>query len=246
VSEVLVHGVAPAAERRELSEPGLRWVTHGELAALVGSAGGAELGAARTLRLHWRVLEELARSATVVPVRFGTAMADEQAVVDDLLAPRQDELRSLLAELAGKVQLTVKGDFDQEQLLRGVVASSPAVARLRERVRRVPEAAGYYDRIRLGQLVAEDVERERTRCTARMMERLEPLAVAAREEQVSSIDAAVNAAFLVERDGEATFRAAVKALEQELAGAVVLRCIGPLPAYSFSDLHSAPRSGTWA
>ena len=48
--------------------------------------------AASTLRLHWRVLEEAAAPTTVLPVRFGTVMADDAAVVDDLLAPRHDEL----------------------------------------------------------------------------------------------------------------------------------------------------------
>jgi hypothetical protein len=245
VSEVLVHGVVAAADRIELSEPRMRWVTHGQLAALVASADRSGMRAASTLRLHWRVLEETARSVTVVPVRFGTVMADDRAVVDELLAPRHDELVSLLSQLFGKAQLTVKGDFDQERLLRGVVQSSPAIARLRDRVQRVPEAAAYYDRIRLGQMIADDVEGARQRCTARVMERLEPLAVAARVERLSSVEAAVNAAFLVEDAAQTGFRSAVDELERELAGAVHLRCIGPLPPYSFSDIAPAERSGAW-
>jgi hypothetical protein len=161
-------------------------------------------------------------------------------------APRQEELASLLAELRGKVQLTVKGDFDTERLLRDVVEASPSVARLRERVRNVPEAAGYYDRIRLGQMIADDVERARGRCAERVMKRLQPLAVAATLERLSSVDAAVNAAFLVEETGQPAFEGAVKDLEREFAGGVRLRCIGPLPPYSFSDINSPPRSATWA
>ena len=246
MSEVLVHGVALAADRVELSEPGVRWTTHGELAALVTDVDPSGMRAASTLRRHWRVLEEVATAATVAPIRFGTAMADDRAVVDELLAPRQEELVSLLAELRGKVQLTVKGDFDTEQLLRGVVEASPSVARLRERVNRVPEAAAYYDRIRLGQMIADDVERARARCAERVMERLQPLAVAAAVERLSSMDAAVNAAFLVEPTRQAAFEAAVIELEREFAGGVRLRCIGPLPPYSFSEISAAPRSATWA
>jgi hypothetical protein len=246
VSAVLVHGVAAAADRIELAEPGVRRVAHGELAAIVTDADPSGLRAASALRLHWRVLEEAAGRATVLPVRFGTVMADDDAVVVELLAPRQDELVSLLAELFGKAQLTVKGDFDQERLMRCVVESTPAVARLRERVSGVPEAAAYYDRIRLGQLISEEVERARERCAARVLDRLAPLAVAVSRERVSSVDAAVNAAFLVPHDSEAELRAAVGGLERELAGMVRLRCIGPLPPYSFADIESAPRSPTWA
>ena len=242
----LVHGVAAATDRFELTTPGARRVTHGDLAAIVTDADPSALRAASALRLHWRVLEEAAGSATVLPVRFGTVMADDQAVADELLAPRHEELVALLAGLVGKVQLTVKGEFDQERLMRAAVESSPAVARLRERVRGVPEAAAYYDRIRLGQLIAEAVEDARERCTARVFERLEPLAAAASRERTSSVHAAVNAAFLIARDSEPDFRAAAEELQREFAGGVQLRCVGPLPPYSFSDIGAEPRTPSWA
>ena len=246
MSAVLVHGIAVAAAPIELTEPGVRRLAHGELAAIVSDADPAGVRPASALRLHWRVLEEAVGSATVLPVRFGTVMADERALIDELLAPRHDELAARLAELAGKLQLTVKGDFDEQRLMRDVVGSTPAVARLRERVSGVPEAAAYYDRIRLGQLVADQVERARDRCAAHVLGRLEPLALAVSRERVSAVEAAVNAAFLVEQDSEEDFRAAVDELERELGGTVRLRCLGPLPPYSFADVGSPPRSPTWA
>ena len=244
MTAALVHGVAAATDRFELS--GARCVTHGELAAIVTDADPSALRAASAIRQHWRVLEEAAGSATVLPVRFGTVMADDHAVVDELLAPRHDELVSRLAGLAGKVQITVKGEFDEERLMRAVVDASPAVARLRERVRGVPEAAAYYDRIRLGQLIAEAVEDARERCTARVFERLQPLAAAVSRERTSSVHSAVNAAFLVAHDSEPGFRAAADELQREFGEAVQLRCVGPLPPYSFSDIGSEPRAASWA
>jgi hypothetical protein len=109
----------------------------------------------------------------------------------------------------------------------------------------VPEAAAYYDRIKLGQLISEDVERARQRCGARVIERLEPLAVAVSQERLSSINAAVNAAFLVVQAKEDEFKSAVDELEHEFGGELQLRCIGPLPPYSFSDMEPATRTGTW-
>jgi hypothetical protein len=246
MTEVLVHGVVAAADQRALSEPGLRWIEHGDLAALVATVDASGLRAARTLRLHWQVLDEVASTATVLPVRFGTVMADDAAVVRDLLEPRQAELAAVLAELAGKVQMTVKGDFDEERLMRDVVQASPAIARLRDRVRGVPEAAAYYDRIKLGQLIADDVERTRQRCSTQVIERLGPLAAAVSPERVSSINAAVNAAFLVDEGKTDAFKSAVAELEHEFAGELHLRCIGPLPPYSFSDMNPATNTGTWA
>ena len=120
--------------------------------------------------------------------------------------------------LAGKVQLSVKAFYEEEALLRGVVEGSPTIARLRERVRGLSPDAGYYERIRLGELVSAEVERARERDAALVLGRLEPLAVDAANEPISTPDSAVNAAFLVERSRMDEFSAAVARLGKELEG----------------------------
>jgi gas vesicle protein GvpL/GvpF len=242
VSSVYVYGVASAAERTDVKAPGVgapdagvRRIVHRDVAALVSDVEPGPLAAARELRAHWRVLEEAIQRATVLPVRFGTVMENDEAVVERFLAPRHDQLAGQLGELAGKVQLTVKASYDEERLMRGVVESSPAVAQLRERVRGRPEAATYYDRIKLGELVAGEVAQARERDTALVLGRLEPLAVAAQSEPPSGPDGAVNTAFLVERTRVDEFSQAVAGLESELGGRMKLRYVGPVPPYSFTE-----------
>jgi Gas vesicle synthesis protein GvpL/GvpF len=242
MADVHVHGVVPRAD--QTAHP--RRVEHREISALISDVEPGELTAASVLRLHWRVLEEAAATATVLPVRFGTVMTGDQAVVDDFLAPRYDVLLQGLEQLAGKVQLTVKGSFHEEDLMRDVVAKSQDVARLRERVRALPADAAYYDRIRLGELVSAEVERAREHAGELVMGRLEPLAVAASREQPAGIDAAVHCAFLVERKRGDEFSRGVAKLEPELADGVRLRCIGPLPPFSFSGDGTTPGSPAWA
>jgi Gas vesicle synthesis protein GvpL/GvpF len=246
MSEVHVHGVMAAADRIDIASAKVRLVAHRDVAALVTDADVERLTAAKVLREHWRVLEEAAATATVLPVRFGTVMAGERAVVDEFLAPGHDGLAAQLRELDGKVQLTVKGSFEEEELMRGVVAGSPAIARLRERVRSLPEAAAYYENIELGQMVAAEVERARERDTETVLARLEPPAVASRREAPSALDAAVNAAFLVERDRIDEFSRAVTELAHELAGRVELRYVGPLAPYSFTGEAASPGAAAWA
>jgi hypothetical protein len=243
---VYVYGIAPAADAVPVTAPGVgapeagvRRIEHGELAALVSDVPPGPLTAARDLRAHWGVLEEAAERTTVLPVRFGTVMENDDAVVNEFLAGRHDRLAAQLAELAGKVQLTVKGFYEEEQLLRGVVQGSPAVARLRERVRGRPAEAAYYDRIRLGELVAGEIEQARERDAAVVLGRLEPLAVAARREPPSTRDGAVHVAFLVERGRVEEFSRAVAELEREVAGRMRLRYVGPLPPYSFTEEETA-------
>ena len=251
MTAVYVYGVAPTAEKVDVQapgvepgKPGVRRIVHGDVAALVSDVEAGPLVAARGLRAHWRVLEEAVAEATVLPVRFGTIMESDDAVVDQFLAPRHDRLVALLAELSGKVQLNVKAFYDEDRLMRGVVEDSPAVAQLRERVRQRPKAATYYERIELGELVAGEVERSRERDSATVIGRLEPLAVAARREPPGTPDAAVNAAFLVERARVDEFSEAVARLADEVEGRMRVRYIGPLPPYSFTEEQEAV--GAWA
>jgi hypothetical protein len=246
MSEVHVYGVVPASARIEAAGEGVRLVAHRDVAAIVSDLEPTDLKAVRVLRTHWRVLEQVSASTTVLPVRFGTVMTDDHAVVDEFLEPSHDEIATALAQMAGKVQLTVKGFYEEGALMAGVVAGSPAIARLREAVQGLPEAAAYYERIELGQRVAAEVERARERDSQDVLERLRPLAVDARLEPPSTIDSAVNAAFLVEESRVEDFNHAVAALGRELGGRIRLRYIGPLPPYSFTSEMTRPGSQAWA
>ncbi|MFL5826108.1 MAG: GvpL/GvpF family gas vesicle protein [Thermoleophilaceae bacterium] len=243
-----VYGVLPAAEQRPISATGVEGsrvgtVEHAGIAALTSPVHSSALAAAREVRAHWRVLEEASETATVLPVRFGTLMESEEAVRESLLEPNAERLAGLLQEVAGCVQLSVKGEYDEERLLRDVVRRSPAVAQLRERLRTLPGAAGYYDRIRLGELVAGEVARQRDEDTRLVLERLEPLAAAAAQEQPTQQNAAFNLAFLVNRDRQSAFTQGVSKLGEELAERIEMRYVGPLPPYSFAEADLG--TATW-
>jgi len=243
MSEINLHGVAAASKRAVIEATGARAILHHDLAAIASVSTEETTRAAELMRRHWRVLDAIGETATVVPVRFGTVLASEQAVVEEFLEPLHEDLAAQLAALDGKVQLTVKGTYDEQALMRAIVERSPRVAALRERVRSLPQAASHFERIQLGGLVAAEVEQDRERDAAWLLERLEGLAVATSREQAGGLDGAVNAAFLVERARVDEFGAAVSDAAEHLAGRVQLRCLGPLPPYSFATDQAV---GAWA
>ena len=246
MSEVHVYGIVRAADGRPVEDPDVRRVVHGDVAALVSDIDRDDLLASRVLRTHWRVLEEAAANASVLPVRFGTVMADDRAVVEQYLQPLHDELAAGLAEMDGKVQLTLKGTYREDALMAGIVARSSAIDRLRTEVEKLPPAAAYYKRIELGQLVAAAVEATREQDTQRALGQLEPLALAVRPEGQSTVNAAFNLAFLVERGRVDEFSDAVAALRHEVQDWIDLRYVGPLPPYSFTGDRVDPEAAAWA
>jgi len=219
---VYVYGVVaaegsgpPKAEGIEAAP--VRLVGRPDLGALVSDLDADALSAPKAVRAHWRVLEEASANATVVPARFGMVLADDDAVRTELLEVNEPALAALLQELAGKVQLTVKGEYDEDAMLREVVRTTPAVAALNARISSVPADAAYYDRIRLGELVAEEVERRRLADTDQALRLLTPVAVEVSEQEVRTATAAFDLAFLVPRDGVEAFTKAVRALDEAIA-----------------------------
>jgi Gas vesicle synthesis protein GvpL/GvpF len=247
-----VYGIVPASERIDIEAGGVgrepsevRRIALDGIAALVSDVPRGALVAARDLRAHLSVLEEAVTRTTVLPVRLGTVMESDAAVVEQFLAPNADGLAALLAELDGKVQLSIKGFYDEERLLREIVQETPAVARLRERTQRLPGAGTYYERIQLGELVAAEIDRRRAHDTEVVVDGLRPFAEAARAEPPTTQNGAVNAAFLVRRDRVDEFSGAVERLATELQDRIGIRYIGPLPPYSFTDGHAMMDGAAW-
>jgi hypothetical protein len=250
-SAVYVYGVMPAGGGGPIPVAGVQGVTVRTveldgLAALTSDLRDGALAAAREVRAHWSVLDEAAKTGTVLPTRFGTVLESAEAVRTHLLEPNAERLHELLAAMAGRVQLNLKGDYDEERLLPELVKQSPAISGLRDKLRELRGDAGYYERIRLGELVAGEVARRREADTQQALDLLAPLAVDTRTEPPAQLYSAYKLAFLVERDRQDDFTLAVDRLAAQHADCVAIRYVGPLPPYSFAEADLTPRSEAWA
>lgn len=212
-------------------------VAHGSVAALTSDVPAEFVEAGREeLLAHTRVLEEAMEGSVVLPMRFGVVLPDEETIQARLLDPYAEMLEEQLREMDGKVEVTIKGIHDEEAILREVIAESREIAGLREAIQGKPEAATYYERIRLGELVAAALDEKRAAMAPRIVDRLAPFAVDVRVGEPVHERMAVNASFLVERAGLAKFDEAVDQVGAELAGRVQLKYTGPLPPHSFVEL----------
>lgn len=210
-------------------------IAHGPCAALVSDlAQQRPLGERADLLAHQRVLDVFVSAGVdILPFRFGAALGDRTAVEKELLAENGERLSQALDQVAGRQEVRVKGTYVEDAILHEVITEEPEVAELNERVRGVPEDAAYYDRVRLGELVAQNIKRRRDEDGARLLESLSPAATATvahppvREEDI------LDASFLVERAKLADFQRTVDALAADHRERVNLRMVGPLPPYSF-------------
>jgi hypothetical protein len=210
----------------------LRLIEVGELAALVGTPPHRSIGRAADLLAHDRVLAELvAKGTPVLPMRFGAVMTDEAAVSRELLEAHRDEFAAALESVRGRVQFTVKVRYEQDAVLRQVLAEHPEIDRLRDRGS-VESPDTFKRQLRLGELVV------------RALEQLRPADAAAvlgefgdefefRLRDTSSPEDVLDAAFLVEADQVVGFERRVEGLGKRHAGRLRIRLLGPSPAYDF-------------
>ncbi|MFC5993259.1 GvpL/GvpF family gas vesicle protein [Pseudonocardia hispaniensis] len=208
-------------------------ITHGKLAAIVSDVPTERpLGTRDDLVAHESVLDAVAATAGVLPLRF-PAVVDEQGVVAELLEPHHDHFVEILAGLEGRTQFTLKGRYEQDAVLREILEEDSQIRELHETVRELPEDAAYYDRVRLGELIVGELERRRQDDAVAMVERLRPTVDDVVANQPANPDDVINAAFLVERARQREFEDAVEDLGREQAGRMRLRLLGPLAPYDF-------------
>src|SRR5579859_76372 len=188
---------------------------------------------------HARVLETAVNEGgTVLPMRFGVVMEPDE-VRDRLLDAHSGELRAQLEELAGKVEMSVRVVYEEEPLWRAVVGADRQIAALRERIRGRSEDATYYERIELGERVADALSRRREADAADLLPELESVSLARQVSSPAHERVVLNASFLVDRDHVAEFDQALERLARERHGQMRFRCVGPLPPHSFVELAQA-------
>ena len=233
----IVRASATLPARSGIGGAAVETIASDGMAAIVSDVPGDELEAGREeLLVHAQVLEDALESGVVLPMRFGAVMADAGAVRHELLERHGEELLRQLAELDGKVELRLRAVFEETALMSEVVSENPDIADLREALRGQDEDATYYERIRLGEMVAGAVERKREAEARTILDALAPLALAVETAGLDHERVALNASFLVERERIAEFDEAVDEIGRVREGRLRLKYTGPLPAHSFVEL----------
>jgi gas vesicle protein GvpL/GvpF len=235
----IVEATAAAPPGNGVGGAPVRVIGGDSAAALVSDLSSGELRLSREdMMAHARVLEAALAGGTVLPMRFGIVMEPEE-VQARLLGAHRDDLRVQLERLAGKVEMNVRVLYDQDAVMRELLQSDRRIAALRARLHGLPEDATYYDRIQLGELVAEALERKREADAGELLGALSAASLA-----VETLDSAhervvLNASFLLTREQVREFDDTLEALAATRAGRMRFKCVGPLPPHSFVQLQEA-------
>lgn len=219
----------------------VRIVRSDDLAAVVSDVAVKRFDISRqNLLAHERVIQEVMARVDVLPCGFGTVAASDEAIREDLLRPRRDELLSQLDRVRGHVEIGLMVLWERERLLADIVDENEHIRRKRDALAGQPQDTAYYERMSLGQAVAAAIEQRREREAAALLADLQPLSTESRVNSIISDMMILNAAFLVERDRIPAFDERVGELTEASAGRQVFRYARPLPPYNFVGITPTP------
>ena len=238
---IYVYGILPADVEVAAEIPGigehpglLRVICSDGLAALISEVDvPGRLGSADDLRTHSEILDETATEVPVLPLRFGTVLTSEDAVVDELLAAHHDEFANALEELEGRAEFLVKGRYVEEAVLGEVLPGNKPTARLQDNTQGTdPDTARDAD-IERGEIINEAVTAKREQDTRALEEAMKGLCVASVvREPVQELDA-VHVAFLIDVGQESELEQVIENLARDWEGRIEVQLLGPMAAYDF-------------
>jgi hypothetical protein len=243
-TSVYVYGVtwadglrAPRARRSKgIAGGAVGTVEHGELAAVVSPGPDGPVRTKRSeLLCHLEVVRDVFESKTVLPLQFGSVFPNRDAVADELLSSRHEELVGLLEQFEGLAELRVRATYREEEILAEVVASDPKIARLRELTQGAGRGADPL-RLQLGEAVARALTARRGRDAHAISAALLEGAHDAVSEEPRTEYELLRASYLVERGRIREFDKRVSEIAGGERERMSFTYTGPLPPHSFVAL----------
>ena len=215
-------------------------VPHNGLATVVSDSPTTQYESTRrNMVAHEKVLETVMREFTLLPVRFGTVAdsASPEHAIQKLLGNRFEEFEKLLTDMEDKVELGLKAFWhDEKTIFEEIVAGNTDIRRLRDSLSGRPPEVTHFDRVRLGEMVKEALNRKRAKEAAKILLPLRRIAHSVRENEALGDRMVVNAAFLVNKSKEPEFDQVVGKLDEQFVERVAIKYIGSAPPYNFVNI----------
>lgn len=182
---------------------------------------------------HIRVIETVAKRFTILPMQFST-VAESTDEILALLEDRNRELRNLLKDMDGKVEVGIKILWkDMKGIYEEIARENRKIRELKTR------AAGGSKQalIHAGELVEMALEEKKAVEGGGYLRPLKKVSVDCREEERRTDEMVLNTTFLLDRDWVGEFDARIERINVKHARRILVKYVGPMPPFSFVNLE---------
>jgi hypothetical protein len=186
---------------------------------------------------HEKVLEEVMKRFTVLPVRFSTISEhNDDSGILRILQKDYTKFSDLLSKMDGKKELGLKVMANETAIYGSIVEKYDEIKSLRAKLLNLPADKTHYQRMKIGEMVVQALKKETEAYKDSILAVLSPLADDLKVNDNYGETMILNAAFLIKETVETTFDQAVSDLDEKNSGLMTFKYVGTLPPYNFVNL----------
>lgn len=214
-------------------------IPHEDIAAVVSDVSIVSLHAIPKETLihylvdHQFVIEQVMKSCTVVPLKFGTIISGE---VREILKQGYYQFKSALESMDGKIELDVVALWSDLNSILQEIGTHPEIRKFKQEMA-AKSGPTHEDRIKVGKMVKTKLDEVRDELAKELMDELKRYAIDFCPHELLDDSMIMNVAFLIDRSKGEEFDWRINELDKKYAGKVNFRIVGPLPPYSFCTLE---------
>jgi hypothetical protein len=219
-------------------------VNHGDVAAVVSRTSVFIFDPTRENALaHEHVIETVMKTNTIIPMSFGTVFRTDDDI-KEVLKSIYPSLKDVLKQMAGKLEFGLKVTWDRERVIEELKRDHEDIHRFHMELTRKHLQSTYFARMQLGRMIDKALAERAADYVREIYDALRSICVASRDNKPIGDKMIMNAAFLLQREREADFDAAVNKVAQKFSDRLNFKYTGPWPPYNFVNIRLKLERGT--
>jgi len=185
---------------------------------------------------HEKVIEDVMKDYTVLPVRFCTIAASAEEV-RNLLRRRYSEFRGLLKDMDNKVETGLKAIWkDMNQIFHELPDEDRVIKKLKNAAEGKSGKTNNSSKIALGKAVKKALEAKKDKEAGKVLNMFNRTAIDIKTNDSFGDSMFLNAAFLIDRSREKEFDYRVEELVEKYKDRINLKYVGPAPPFNFVNI----------
>ena len=185
---------------------------------------------------HEKAIEMAMTRYTALPVRFAT-VAEDREKVKRILEREHDKFKEMLNHVKDRTELGLKAVFKEKPIYEDILEKYGNIKLLKEKLATLTPEKSHYQRVQIGRMVEEALQKEKQIIKADILNTLNPLAAEVKNNDTYGELMIINAAFFVEKKKEADFDREVQGLGERYSEKITFKYVGPLPPFNFVDIR---------
>jgi hypothetical protein len=186
---------------------------------------------------HEKVLEEVMKQFTVLPVRFSTISEhnDDEGILR-IIEKDYRKFDDMLTKMDGRKELGLKVLAREAEIYESIIEKYDEIRNLRGKLLNLPVDKTHYQRVKIGEMVAEALKKETEYYRDTILEALKALSDDIKVNDNYGEMMVLNAAFLIKNSTEPEFDKVVNDLSEMYGHIMTFKYVGTLPLYNFVNL----------